>query len=410
MRILMLGWELPPHYVGGMGIVCDQLTRHMANSGAEIEFILPFEADYSHISHMKVTPAIHQHAKLQMDGGSTYDSFRYEVTTKNGTKNVRTLHEQVELFAQNVSSMTNLGEYDVIHAHDWLTFRAGLALKQKSGMPLFVHVHATEFDRAGGKHGNPLVHDIEYVGFHMADHIFVLCERQKNIIVENYHISPDKISIAENYMEIPAHLRIEEHETYPYLVKMRELGYGVVLNAGRMTVQKGIFHLITAAQKVVATRPKTLFLFVGGGEQIPELLEYAASLGLAGNMIFTGRVEGVGKQWRDSFRAADLFVMPSVSEPMGLVPYESIAYGAPTLVSKQSGIVEYLTNTLKVDYWDTDEMANQICAVLENNDLRQTLLQNAQNEYDKRSWKGTASHILDSYNRVLTQQREASYV
>ncbi len=397
----MLGWELPPHYVGGMGVVCDQLSRQMARDGHDLEFILPFYADYSHISHMKVTAAIDQDATTLMKSGGTYDTTYYEVTNAKGKKSIRSLHDQVHAFADNVARIVTYGSYDVIHAHDWLTFRAGIAAKQVTGLPLFVHVHATEFDRSGGNYGNPVVREIEYIGLHMADHVFAISERVKQILVREYDVPVDKITIAENVMEISPELLAEEHDSYPFIQKMRENGYKVVANAGRMTVQKGLYHLLQAARKVVDEHPKTLFLLAGGGEQIPELLEESAALGLSGNVLFTNRIEGIGKQWRDSFRVADLFVMPSVSEPFGMTPYEAIAYGAPTLVSKQSGIAEFLTNTLKVDYWDIDEMANQICSVIEQQDLHDTLLENAQAEHAKLSWAPIASRMYDRYRAVL---------
>lgn len=403
MKVLMLGWELPPNYVGGMGIVCDQLTRQLARDGVDIEFILPFYADYSHVKHMKVRAALDQDALTLMQSGGTYDSMYYTVITeKGGKKVIRTLMEQVHAFADNVGRLVEYGEYDVIHVHDWLTLRAGIVAKQKTGLPLFVHIHATEHDRAGGGYGNPIVREIEYIGLHMADHVFVLSNQQKRIIMEHYGIPADKITITENYMEVPDYLRMEDHETFPYIMKMKEMGYKVVTNAGRMTIQKGLVHLLEAARRVVDHNPKTLFLLCGGGEQIPELQEKAAELGLSGNVLFTGRVDGTGKQWRDAFRVADLFVMPSVSEPMGLAPYEAIAYGTPTLVTKQSGIAEVLKNALKVDYWDIDEMANKICAVLDNPSLHDTLLTNAQNEHNNKSWAPISERIRNRYYRVLS--------
>lgn len=404
MKVLMLGWELPPHYVGGMGIVCDQLTRQMSKDGADIEFVLPFYADFSHIKHMKVTAASSQDAVTLMSSGGTYDSMHYEVKTKAGKREIRNLYDQVHAFAHDVSQLVQYGEYDVIHAHDWLTLRAGIEAKRVSGLPLFVHIHATEYDRAGGNAGNPMVRNIEYIGLHMADHIFAVSERTKQTIIREYDIPADKITVAENVMEFPPELLAEQHETYVYLEAMRAQGYKVVVNAGRMTIQKGLNHLLQSARFVVDRNPKTIFLFVGGGEQIPELIEEAASLGLAGNVIFTGRVEGIGKQWRDAFRVSDLFVMPSVSEPLGLVPYEAIAYGAPALISKQSGISEILTNVLKVDFWDTHEMANQICAVLENDNLKNDLLANAQAEQSKLTWAPISDRIHHAYRNVLKQK------
>lgn len=406
MKILMLGWELPPHYVGGMGIVCEQLTRQLARDGADIEFVLPFHADYSNITHMKVTAALGQDAHTLMQSGGTYDSMRYQVTDIQGNRTTRTLYEQVEAFGHNIGQVVKLGSYDVIHAHDWLTLRAGIAAKQISGLPLFVHIHATEFDRAGGAYGNPLIRDIEYIGLHMADHIFAVSNFTKQILVREYNLPADKISVAENVMDVPVHLIDETHSTYRYLELMKSRGYKVVLNAGRMTMQKGIYHLLNAAKLVVDKRPKTIFLFVGGGEQIPELFEHAANLGIVKNVMFTGRVEGIGKQWRDCFRVADLFVMPSVSEPLGMVPYEATAYGAPSLISKQSGIAEFFCNTLKVDYWDMNSMANQICSVLDNQGLHDTLLANAQTEKDQKSWAPISERIMNTY-RSHTQKAVA---
>lgn len=404
MKVLMLGWELPPNYVGGMGIVCDQLTRQLARDGVDIEFILPFYADYSHIKHMKVRAALDQDALTLMQSGGTYDSMYYTVVKeKDGKRVIRTLHEQVHAFADNVGRLVELGSYDVIHVHDWLTLRAGIVAKQKTGLPLFVHIHATEFDRSGGGYGNPVVREMEYIGLHMADHIFALSSQQKRIIMEQYGIPEDKITITENYMEVPVNLRVETHETFPYIMKMKEIGYKVITNAGRITIQKGLVQLLEAARKVVDHSPKTLFLICGGGEQIEELQVKAAELGIGGNVLFTGRVDGTGKQWSDAFRVADLFVMPSVSEPMGLTPYEAIAYGAPTLISKQSGIAEVLKNSLKVDYWDIDEMANKICGVLDNPELHDTLLASAQHEHNQKSWAPIAARIRSRYSDVLNR-------
>jgi glycogen(starch) synthase len=402
MRVLMLGWELPPHYVGGMGVVCDQLTRQLARDGADIEFVLPFFADYSHITHMKVTAALEQDAKTLMQSGGTYDSMLYTTTTSSGETVTRNLYEQVAAFERNVAGLVQYGEYDVIHAHDWLTLRAGIAAKQVTGLPLFVHIHATEYDRAGGNYGNPLIRDIEYIGLHMADHVFAVSNFTREVLIREYNLPADKISVAENVMDVPIELINENESTYRYLQMMRSRGYSVVLNAGRMTVQKGIYHLLNAAQLVIEKRPKTIFLFVGGGEQIQELTAHAADLGILKNVIFTGRVEGIGKQWRDCFRVADLYVMPSVSEPLGMVPYEATAYGAPSLISKQSGIAEFFLNSLKVDYWDSYEMANQICAVLSNNALHDTLLQNAQAEKALKSWAPISERILNTYHSYLT--------
>lgn len=400
MKILMLGWELPPHYVGGMGIVCYQLTKHLSRGGADIEFVLPFSADYSEIAHMNVTPAIQQDASVLMQSGGTYDSTKYITTHADGTKTERNLYQQVDMFAENVGRLVTYGQYDVIHAHDWLTLKAAMTAKQVTGLPLIAHVHATEHDRAGGRYGNPAVREIEYNGLHAADHIFAVSQRTKDTIVAHYNIDPKHITVAHNYMDVNPEIITEQEDTFAYIQQMRSIGYQVVLNAGRMTIQKGIFHLLEAAKLVIDVRPKTLFLLSGGGEQIPELLMKAAELGISQNVVFTGWVSGIGKQWRDAFRVSDIFVMPSVSEPLGITPFESIAYGSPVMVSKQSGIAEVLKNVLKVDYWDVSEMANQICAVLGGYGLHETLIQNSQAERESLSWQPVAERILSKYQTI----------
>ncbi|MFZ1802241.1 MAG: glycosyltransferase family 4 protein [Candidatus Saccharimonas aalborgensis] len=405
MNILMLGWELPPHYVGGMGVVCDQLTKQMVADGADIEFVLPFRADFSAITHMKVTAAIDQDAETLMKSGGTYDSTKFEVIRKDGSSQIRTLYEQVNAFAQNIGHAVDFGRFDVIHVHDWLTLRAGIEAKRQSGLPLFVHIHATEYDRAGGTEGNPLVREIEYIGLHMADHVFAVSERTKQTLIDQYDIPAEKITVARNVMEIPPKLINESCETYQYIEAMRDEGYKVVVNAGRMTIQKGLVFLLQTARQVIDRNPKTLFLFVGGGEQIPELQQIASDLGISKNVIFTGRVEGIGKAWRDAFRVSDLYVMPSVSEPLGMVPYEAIAYGTPALVSRQSGISEALVNVLKADYWDTHRMADQIIAVLTHQSLHDTLLKNAQEEITRHTWAPVSSTIQRQYHHVINLRK-----
>jgi glycosyltransferase involved in cell wall biosynthesis len=182
---------------------------------------------------------------------------------------------------------------------------------------------------------------------------------------------------------------------------MKQNGYKVVLSAGRLTIQKGINFLMEAAVEVIRRNPKVLFLYVGSGEHYEEMIELAANLGISKNVLFTGFLNGTGKEWRDSFRVADLFVMPSVSEPFGITPLEAIGYGTPVLISKQSGVSEVLNHALKVDFWDTHEMANQILAVLNNSGLARTLLENSQAEYRELSWRDSALKMIDIYNRHL---------
>ena len=400
----MLGWELPPHHTGGMGIICYQLCKQLANSGADIEFILPYTAEFKNIDFMKINPALPEGATqvLGNNAGSTYDSQYFEYIMKDGTTRGVSMDEHQAKYTDYVAKLVQFASYDVIHAHDWLTFRAGLAAKQICGKPLIVHVHSTEYDRAGGKSGNPMVREIEYLGLHMADKIVAVSDITKQTIVREYGIDESKIAVVHNVMDFEDHELNESHENaYQYLAKMKDYGYKVVISAGRLTIQKGLGHLLQAMQKVVAVRPKTLLLIVGSGEQYIELMEQAAELGIGSNVVFAGHLNGTGKAWRDSFRVADLFVMPSVSEPFGITPFEALTYGTAALISRQSGAAEVLQNCLKVDFWDIDQMANQITTVLNNQDLQDTLVQNGQTELKQITWSKSIDKLMDVYQRHM---------
>ena len=259
MRVLMLGWELPPHYVGGMGIVCDQLTRQMAKDGVDIEFILPFYADYSHIKHMKVTAALDQNAETLMRSGG---NLRFHLLMKFACPAAKSLtvplHEQVEAFAANVGRLVQYGTYDVIHAHDWLTMRAGIAAKKATGLPAVC---------AHPRHGNltaPVAtlatHWLEKLNTlaHMADHILRVSGRTKQTLIDEYGIPPEDYGGRKRHEHI-AGADCRGARQLPYLEAMRRIGYKVVVNAGRMTIQKGIMQLLEAARLFVDKRPKTLF-------------------------------------------------------------------------------------------------------------------------------------------------------
>jgi glycogen(starch) synthase len=393
MKVLMLGWELPPHNSGGLGVACFHMCKALSKQSVDIEFIVPYTDKHFDIDFMKVNPAIPQSAKEVRKSGMAYDSFLYEYT--DGTTESISLFEQVKNYADRVETLAMLGDYDIIHAHDWLTFRAALRAKEATNKPLVVHVHATEFDRAGGKSGNPMVHEIEYLGLLLADKIFAVSQLTKDIIVKEYGIPANKIEVVHNSIDINLYENLDENNAYKFLTKMKNNGYRVVSNIGRLTVQKGLYNLLQAAKKVLEKNPKTIFLIVGLGEQYQELLELAAELGISKNVIFTDFQRG--KNLRDAFKIADLFVMPSVSEPFGLTPLEAIGYGTPALVSKQSGVAEVLTNLLKVDFWDIDEMANQISAVVSYDTLRDELFSQSYKEFAKLTWDSAASKIVSHY-------------
>ncbi|CAN5647049.1 glycosyltransferase family 4 protein [soil metagenome] len=389
----MLGWELPPHNSGGLGVACYQLCKTLSKKGADIEFVLPYSANHD-IDFMKVTAAHPQGVEEIIKSGNAYDSYKY--VFKDGTEEWVSIFDQHKLYEKAVEQMIEFAEFDVIHAHDWLTFRAALRAKERANKPLILHVHSIERDRAGGSGGNPIVREIEYTSMLLADKVIAVSKHTKNAIIEDYGIPEDKIEVVHNSMDIDNIYPLDNSNAYTYLAAMKQQGYRVVVNIGRITVQKGLSNLLRAAKEVVAREPKTIFLIVGSGELERELLEMSAELGIARNVLFTGFQRG--KKWRDAYAIGDLFVMPSISEPFGLTPLEAVGYGTPALISKQSGVAEVLNNCLKVDYWDTDEMANMITSVVQNDSLRDELHANALNEYEKLSWNDSADKLLALYN------------
>lgn len=390
----MLGWELPPHNSGGLGVVCLQLCKALAKQNVDIEFILPYEADHG-IDFMAITAATPQGVASVIRSGIAYDSYKY--VKEDGSEEWLNIYDQQELYEKSVERLIDGREFDIVHAHDWLTARAGMRVKEKRGCPLIIHVHSIESDRSGGNGGNPLVLEIEEMAMHMADRIVAVSQHTKNCIVRDYGVPADKIEVVHNSIESSDIVPLDTDNTYHYLSAMRAQGYRVVTNVGRLTIQKGLPNLLLAAKEVVYRAPKTLFLIVGSGEQYYELITLAADLGIGANVLFTGFLRG--KQWRDAFAVSDLFVMPSISEPFGLTPLEAVAYGTPSVVSKQSGVSEVFKNCLKVDFWDITEMANQITSVVQNDALRDTLTINAQAECQNFSWESASRKVVDVYKQ-----------
>lgn len=392
----MLGWELPPHNSGGLGVACYQLSRALSKKGVDIEFILPYTADHSDIDFMKINAAHPQDVTEILKSGIAYDSFKY--VTKTGEVRWIDMIGQSAIYEDAVGKIAEVAEFDVIHAHDWLTCRAGLRAKMVSGKPLIVHIHSIEADRAGQPHGgNPIVREIESVALLMADHIIAVSQHTKNGIVREYGIPADKIEVVHNSIDPNDLVPLDDANAYRYLDAMKALGYRVVVNIGRLSVQKGLTNLIRAFAKAVQHAPKSFLLIVGSGEQYYELITLAAELGVGDKVFFTEFQRG--KNWRDAFAIGDLFVMPSVSEPFGITPLEAIGYGTPALISKQSGISEVLRNVLKVDFWDIDEMANKMVAVMQNDSLRDELHAQAYREWQRFSWDDSADKVLPIYKK-----------
>ncbi len=393
MKVLMLGWELPPYNSGGLGVACYQLCKALSKKGVDIEFVLPYTADHN-IDFMSINAAHPQDVEQVLKAGIAYDSFKY---IKNNGESVDVdIFGQAAIYEQAVERIVKLAEFDVIHAHDWLTCRAALRAKELTGKPMIVHIHSVEADRAGKEYGgNQFVREVEELSMMLADKVISVSNHTKRAIIREYGIPADKIQVIHNSFDIENVVPDEGANAYRYIEYMKQQGYRIVASVGRLTIQKGLPNLLHAFQEVVQRNPKTLLLIVGSGEQYYELILLAAQLGISKNVVFTDFQRG--KRYRDAYSVADLFVMPSISEPFGLTPLEAIGYGTPALISKQSGVSEIIRNCLKVDFWDVKEMANQISSVLSNDVLRDELFANAAQEYERLSWDNAAATLFEVY-------------
>ncbi len=395
---MMLGWELPPHNSGGLGVACYQLCKWLASDSVDIEFVMPYRHDQS-VEFMRITSATNLEPGKDLPFVGAYESNTYKLANLSGAPQpIQDLFGLETYYQKAIERIVPLRQFDVIHAHDWLTFRAGLRAKELTGAPLIVHFHATEFDRAGGNPGNPLVHEIEAETLQLADRVIAVSNHTKQVLIEGYNVPESTIEVVHNGLDTESLLDPVENSTLKYIDQLKADGYGVVVNVGRLTMHKGLANLLEAAKKVIDKQPKTVFLIGGDGEQYQELVERSADLGIAFNVIFTGFLRG--SRWRDVFAQGDLFVLPSISEPFGLTPLEAAFYRMPSVVSKQAGIAEVFRSCLKVDHWDVDKMADQILSVLNHQGLHDELANNAFAELSSFKWQKPASNIKQIYDGV----------
>jgi glycosyltransferase involved in cell wall biosynthesis len=305
----------------------------------------------------------------------------------------RDLMAEVHRYARLAMMFAPRMQFDVVHAHDWMTFPAALAVSRLSGKPLVVHVHSTEFDRSG-EHVDQRVYDIERAGMNGADHVVAVSNLTRNLCVSRYGVDPQKVSVVYNAIN----LRDSTLVTGPLTFRK---GERLVLFLGRMTMQKGPDYFVAAAKKVLDKMENVTFVMAGDGDMFRRVIEKAADLGIGHKILFTGFLRGDNVQ--KIFRMADLFVMPSVSEPFGLVPLEAMSQDVPVIISKQSGVSEVLTHVLKVDFWDIGEMANKIIAVLRHAPLRETLKRHAHFEVRKFSWHDASRSCVEIYERLTSR-------
>lgn len=475
MKILMFGWEFPPHISGGLGTACHGLTEALACKNIEILFVVPslkggeeiklgqiIGADEVIISttpnrrHVTPTPpessglsipefAIQKYQDesvsratqtfikqvtvpsklspyrniIKNEGISETEdvsvehwnySFqeRYSVSQVYRAKKTEqiahkiegvsysftggygpTLMNEVYKYAIVSKAIAEENVFDIIHAHDWMTFPAAIAAKKISSKPLIVHVHSTEFDRAG-ENGNPVVQQIEKEAMTLADRVITVSQRTKDIAISKYGITDKKIEVVHNGIS-PVSRKRRNFAT--------PLGSQIVSFLGRITFQKGPLFFVEAARKVLEKFPNVHFVVAGSGDLLPVMIERVAQLRLSSNFHFTGFIRGehVEKIWSIS----DVYVMPSVSEPFGITPLEAIQAGVPVIISNQAGVSEVMPHAMKVNFWDTDSLAEAICSILQYRSLSATLKKNSSEEIKKVTWLTAAKKIKNLYHEFV---------
>ncbi len=418
MKVFMLGWEFPPFITGGLGTACYGLTKAMSRQGMEIAFVLPRASQSRQSSHVKMLSAEghikteelsafqNVHFKAIVSALRPYVPSQINEASESKRKSnlsftwhsnlsehmhmySRDIHEHVRRYAQKAAEIASIEDFDIIHAHDWMTYPAGIEIARRSGKPLVVQVHSTEFDRSG-EHVNQMIYDIERQGMHEADKIIAVSNYTKNIITSRYGVSPDKVEVVYNGVENNDSPRVQE---------LPNKSDKIVLFLGRITMQKGPEYFIAAAKKVLEKINNVKFVMAGDGDMTYRMIEYAAWLGIGHKVLFTWFLRGADVD--RVYQMADLYVMPSVSEPFGIAPLEALRHGVPVLISKQSGIAETLKNALKVDFWDINQMANKMVAILRHPPLSRTLREYGNVEIGKFRWEDSAAKVSKIYNEVL---------
>ncbi len=420
----MLGWEFPPFISGGLGTACYGLTKALDQLGINVIFCLPkmVGGDYtSHVRLLSPTGRLSATTKINelknvifhtiessLQPYSTPDVYqqRIEDTLKErqvmlgGTGSAfaggmhygGNMYEEVHRYATVAAELAASEQFDVIHAHDWMTYPAGIVVAAMSGKPLIVHVHSTEFDRSG-ENVNQMIYDIERQGMERADKVIAVSYFTRGIIINRYGISAEKIEVVYNSVQRNSSNNIALTESG---IKK---GEKIVLFLGRITMQKGPEYFLQAAKKVLEVMDNVKFVMAGSGDLMHRSVEMAASLGIGHKVLFTGFLRG--EEVRKIYEMADLYVMPSVSEPFGIAPLEALNNDVPVIISKQSGVSEVLAHALKVDFWDINEIANKIVAVLKYPPLGITLRNYGNSEVRRLRWRDSARKCVKIYEETM---------
>ena len=428
MRVLMFGWEFPPHITGGLGTACYGLSKGLAKHNVELIFVVPkaygdedqevarivnasdipflltdeqHKEYWSRIKYMeigsKIVPYVDPevYAETYEENKKTSESFtsrvfseKYEFSGKYGPN----LMEEISRYALIGSTLGMEEEFDLIHAHDWLTYPAGIAAKKASGKPLVVHIHATEFDRSG-RNVNQEVYDIEREGMQAADMVIAVSNLTRNTVIEHYGIDPKKV--------VTVHNAVDQSMMQDVMNVKKPFKEKLVTFLGRITQQKGPAYFVEAAYRILQKDQNVRFVMAGSGDMLNQMIEHASRLRIADKFHFTGFLKG--KDISHVFALSDVFVMPSVSEPFGIVPLEAMRSNVPVVISKQSGVAEVLTHALKVDFWDVDGMADAIYGLLHYEGLTKVFRKYGKQEVENLKWEDSALKVKAVYETVLNE-------
>ena len=428
MKVLMFGWEFPPHISGGLGTACYGLTRGMASiPGLNILFVVPkaygdedqskirllgagdvslditrvkyqkYMEDLSYIEiDSKLVPYTTPEEYEKLVNKAENKGMRLVETTLGGKisfsgKYGKNLFEEIANYAIVAGEIASQNDIDIIHAHDWLTYPAGIAAKKASGKPLVIHVHATDFDRSGGS-VNPGVFEIEKLGMQLADKIIAVSNLTRNTVIEKYGIDPDKVVTVYNAVE-----PLADNEK---LKLKRGINDKVVTFLGRVTLQKGPEYFVEAAHKVLQKMDNVRFVMAGSGELLEKMIYWTAVLGISDRFHYTGFLKG-----DDVFRMfsiSDVYVMPSVSEPFGISPLEAMQSNVPSIISHQSGVAEILKYAFKVDFWDVDGMADAIYGILNYPSLSVMFRKFGVKEVNDMKWENSGRKVHSIYKEFVT--------
>ncbi|MBU5678943.1 MAG: glycosyltransferase family 4 protein [Candidatus Aenigmatarchaeota archaeon] len=398
-KIFMIGWEYPPYIIGGLGRVCYHLTKELVNKELEVIFLTPFPIDKKDERVKFISPKL-KIVKI----GSWINPYYYEKKKCNisiqGVNGVyyENILEEVKRFTKECEKIIREEEFDIIHCHDWMTFEAGILAKKIKKKPLVVHVHSTELDRGCGLGICKEIFEIERKAFEEADKIITVSNFMKNKIMEFYNVQENKIEVVHNAFgkyRMDDKEKKENKSSISKLIKNKK----VVLYLGRVTLQKGPEYFLRAAKIVSDFYKDVVFVFAGYGELLTKMIELACELGIIDKVIFTGYLKDEEVEYL--YRIADVYVMPSVSEPFGITALEAAFYGNPTIISKNSGVKEVLKNSILIDFWDVRDIANKILAVLNYDVLNEVLKENGRKDVEKITWSMQTEKIINNIYEKL---------